>query len=149
MRVLSISVHGLEMPVGECPCIARGACPFLCPWSAWCFVYRTSAHVQIRTTVLYVGTKKGRTPTNHVRTMRVLSISVHGLEMPVGECPCIASGACPFLCPWSAWCFVYRTSAHVQQIRTTVLYVGTKKGRTPTNHVRTKFHLIERINGFP
>ena len=77
--------------------------------------------------------------------MRVLSISVHGLEMPVVECPCIARGACPFLCPWSAWCFVYCTSAHVQQIRTTVLYVvGTKKGR-PTNHVRTKFHLIERM----
>ena len=42
--------------------------------------------------------------------------SVHGLEMPVGECPCIARGACPFLCPWSAWCFVYCASAHVQQI---------------------------------
>ena len=27
VRVLSTSVHGLEMPVGECPCIARGACP--------------------------------------------------------------------------------------------------------------------------
>ena len=24
MHVLSTSVHGLEMPVGECPCIARG-----------------------------------------------------------------------------------------------------------------------------
>ena len=32
MHVLSTSVHGLEMPVGECPCIARGACPLLCPW---------------------------------------------------------------------------------------------------------------------
>ena len=37
MRVLRTSVHGLEMPVGERPYIARGACPFLCPWSALCF----------------------------------------------------------------------------------------------------------------
>ena len=41
VHVLSTSVHGLEMPVGECPYIARGACPLLCPWSARCFVYRT------------------------------------------------------------------------------------------------------------
>jgi len=27
VRVISTSMHGLEMPVGECPCIARGACP--------------------------------------------------------------------------------------------------------------------------
>jgi len=37
VRVLSTSVHGLEMPVGECPSCARGACPFLCPWSSLCF----------------------------------------------------------------------------------------------------------------
>ena len=80
--------------------------------------------------------------------MRVLSTSVRGLEMPVGECLCIARGACPFLCPWSAWCFVYYcTSAHVQQKCTVVQY--EKKGRTPTNErtnertnePRTKFHL--------
>ena len=37
MRVLSTSVRGLEMPVDKWPCSARGACPFLCPWSALCF----------------------------------------------------------------------------------------------------------------
>ena len=36
-RVLSTSVRGLEMPVDEYPSCARGACPFLCPWSALCF----------------------------------------------------------------------------------------------------------------
>ena len=35
-RVLSTSVRGLEMPVNERPSCARGACPFLCPWSALC-----------------------------------------------------------------------------------------------------------------
>ena len=29
VRVLTTSVHGLEMPVGECPCIARGARQFV------------------------------------------------------------------------------------------------------------------------
>ena len=56
MRVLSISVRGLEMPVDECPSSARGACPFLCPWSALCFCL---LHMYNRT-ILYcstVGTK--------------------------------------------------------------------------------------------
>jgi hypothetical protein len=33
VHVLRTSVRGLEMPVVECPSYARGACPFLCPWS--------------------------------------------------------------------------------------------------------------------
>jgi len=37
VHVLRTSVRGLEMPVVECPSYARGACPFLCPWSALCF----------------------------------------------------------------------------------------------------------------
>jgi len=37
VHVLSTSVSGLEMAVDECPSCARGACPFLCPWSALCF----------------------------------------------------------------------------------------------------------------
>jgi len=37
VRVLGTSVRGLEMPVDECPHSARGACPFLCPWSSLCF----------------------------------------------------------------------------------------------------------------
>ena len=37
VHVLRTSVRGLEMPVDECPSSARGACPFLCPWSALCF----------------------------------------------------------------------------------------------------------------
>jgi len=69
------------------------------------------------------------------------------LRCPWMSSPCSARGACPFLCPWSAWCFVYCTSAHVQQNCTVVQY--KKKGRTPTNErtnePRTKFHLIERI----
>jgi len=54
--------------------------------------------------------------------VHVLSTLVRGLEIPVGECLCIARGACPFLCPWAAWCFVYCTSAHVQQNCTAVQY---------------------------
>ena len=82
--------------------------------------------------------------------MRVLSTSVHGLEIPVGECPCIARGAYPFLCPWSAWCFVYCTSAHTC---TTNLYYSTTVGRYIKNddhhhhhEPRTKFHLIEKMS---
>jgi len=37
VHVLRTSERGLEMPVVECPSYARGACPFLCPWSALCF----------------------------------------------------------------------------------------------------------------
>jgi len=36
VRVLSTLVRGLEMPVNEFPYGARGACPFLCSWSALC-----------------------------------------------------------------------------------------------------------------
>jgi hypothetical protein len=74
--------------------------------------------------------------------------SVRGLEMPVDECSC-ARGACPFLCPWSAWYFVYCTSA----VCTTNLYNGTvgtyiknddhhertKGDQVPLNEPRTKF----------
>ena len=67
--------------------------------------------------------------------MRVLSTSVRGLEMPVGECPCIARGTCPFLCPWSAWYFVYCTSAHVQQICTTVQ--DCRYNKNDDHHERT------------
>jgi len=57
------------------------------------------------------------------------------LRCPWMSSPCSARGACPFLCPWSAWCFVYCTSAHVQQNCTVVQY--KKKGRTPTNERTT------------
>ena len=75
MRVLSTSVHGLEMPVDECPHSARGACPFLCPWSALCsclllHMYKKSVQycttVQLYSSVLLVQ-KKTTTTTNHGR----------------------------------------------------------------------------------
>ena len=81
--------------------------------------------------------------------MRVLSTSVHGLEMPVGECPCIARDACPVLCPWSAWCFVYCTSAHVQYNKSVLQYCRYIKNDDDHHHhhePRTKFHLIERTS---
>jgi len=62
VHVLSTSVRGLEMPVGECLCIARGACPFLCPWSALCVCL---LHIRTCTTELYSSTvQKERADTN-------------------------------------------------------------------------------------
>jgi len=49
-RVLSTSVRGLEMPVDKCPSCARGACPFLCPWSALCFCL---LHMYNKSVLLY------------------------------------------------------------------------------------------------
>ena len=56
MRVLGTSVLGLEMPVDECPYIARGACPFLCPCVVR-LVFLFTAHLHmynksVRSTVL-------------------------------------------------------------------------------------------------
>ena len=80
----------------------------------------------------------------------VLSTTVRGLEMPVGECLCIARGACPFVCPWSALCVCL---LHIRTC-TTELYSSTvqkeradtnERTNERTNEPRTKFHLIERI----
>ena len=77
MRVLSTSVHGLEMPVGECPCIARGACPFLCPWSAWSFVFTAHLHMYNKFVLQYcIGTKKRRPPRTTVE--RIFCASPEG-----------------------------------------------------------------------
>jgi len=67
VRVLSTSVHRLEMPVDEFPFCARGACPFLCPWSTLCFcllhMYNNLYYSLYYSTV---GTLK-TTTTNHER----------------------------------------------------------------------------------
>jgi hypothetical protein len=75
VRVLSTSVHGLEMPVDERHCIARGACPFLCLWSAWCFVYCTSAMYNKSVLQYCIGTKKRRPP----RTAVEIPFNIKGL----------------------------------------------------------------------
>ena len=64
-----IHLCGLEMPVDECPCIARGSCPFLFPWSALCLCL---LHICTCTTNLYystVGTLKTTTTTNESRSI--------------------------------------------------------------------------------
>ena len=60
--VLSTSVRSLEMPVDECPSCARGACPFLNPWSILCFCL---LRIHNKPVLLYstVGTKKRRPRT--------------------------------------------------------------------------------------
>ena len=49
MRVLSTLVRGLEMPVNEFPCSARGSWPISCQWSSSCICL---LHVQQNCTVL-------------------------------------------------------------------------------------------------
>jgi hypothetical protein len=65
VRVLRTSVHGLEMPVGEFPSCARGARPFLCPWSALFSVYCTCT-TNLYYCLLYssVGTTNHEIPFN-------------------------------------------------------------------------------------
>jgi hypothetical protein len=100
----------------------------LVPEERLVFLFTAYVH-QICTTVRYCRSKKTTTTTNHGRNsiyqykfrcprdarfrgnlfaaeeeVRVLSTSVHGLEMSVDEFPHSARGACPFLCPWSALC---------------------------------------------
>jgi hypothetical protein len=70
VRVLSTSVHGLEMPVGECPCSARGTCPFLCPWSALCFCL---LHICTCTTNLYYSESIEFACDNHILKSKKVS----------------------------------------------------------------------------
>jgi hypothetical protein len=65
--VLSTSVRGLEMPVDEYPSCARGACPFLCPWSAVCCCL---LHMYHKSVLQYCRYKK-RADTNERTTNEI------------------------------------------------------------------------------
>ena len=63
--------------------------------------------------------------------MRVLSTSVHGLEVPVSECPCSARGPPGVL-----------ITAHLHMYNKSVLQycIGTKKRRPPRTTVEIPFN---------
>jgi len=56
VRVLSTSVHGLEMPVDECPCIARGACPS-CARGPPGVLFTAHLHMYNKSVLQYLGKK--------------------------------------------------------------------------------------------